>query len=72
MPLNMTQRVLLGRVDPFSADSPIKKLGIKRFPPEVFFVLRTTQMLRGLAVGLQQPDFSVAKRWRKLATKAAA
>ena len=55
------------RVDPFAPDSPIKELGIKYFPPEVFFVLRTIQMLRGLALGMKQPDFSTAKRWRNLA-----
>ena len=58
------------RVDPFSPDSPIKKLGIKHFPPEVFFVLRTIQMLRGLAMGMKQPEFSTAKRWKHLAKKA--
>ena len=58
------------RVDPFDPKSPIKKLGIKKFPPDVFFVLRTTQMLRGLAIGMQQPDFSTSKRWKKLAEDA--
>jgi len=57
-------------VDPFSPDSPIKKLGIQYFPPDVFFVLRTTQMLRGLAMGMQQPDFSTSKRWKNLAEDA--
>lgn len=41
------------RVDPFSADSPIKKLAIQHFPPDVFFVLRVVQLLRGLAGGMQ-------------------
>ncbi len=63
-------RKLMCRVDTFSPDSPIKKLGIKHFPPEVFFVLRTIQMLRGLAMGMQQPEFSTAKRWKHLAEKA--
>lgn len=63
-------RACVCRVDPFSPDSPIKKLGISYFPPDVFFVLRTTQMLRGLAMGMQQPDFSTSKRWKKLAEDA--
>lgn len=58
------------RVDPFSPDSPIKKLGITHFPPEVFFVLRTVQMLRGLAMGMGQPDFSTARLWEGLAKSA--
>ena len=41
------------RVDPFSADSPIKQLEIQHFPPDVFFVLRVVQLLRGLSGGMQ-------------------
>lgn len=40
-----------GRVDPFSPDSPIKKTAIERFPPDLFFVLRVVQLLRGIAQG---------------------
>lgn len=57
-------------MDPFSPDSPIKKLGISHFPPEVFFVLRTIQMLRGLSIGMKLDDFSTAKRWKSLAADA--
>ena len=28
-------------------------MGIEHFPPDVFFVLRVTQMLRGLAAGMK-------------------
>ncbi|KAK9908263.1 hypothetical protein WJX75_005060 [Coccomyxa subellipsoidea] len=57
------------RVDPFSPDSPIKSLGISHFPPDVFFVLRVMQLLRGLAGGLGV-DFSAAKQWAPLARRA--
>ncbi|EIE21462.1 ABC1-domain-containing protein [Coccomyxa subellipsoidea C-169] len=57
------------RVDPFSPDSPIKSLGISHFPPDVFFVLRVMQLLRGLAGGLGV-DFSAARQWAPLARRA--
>ena len=57
------------RVDPFSDDSPIKALGIAHFPPDVFFVLRVMQLLRGLAGGLGV-EFSAAEQWAPYAKKA--
>lgn len=39
------------QVDPFDESSPIKKAAIKTFPPDLFFVLRVTQLLRGIAQG---------------------
>ena len=60
---------LLHRVDPFSDDSPIKTLGIAHFPPDVFFVLRVMQLLRGLAGGLGV-EFSAAEQWLPYAKKA--
>ena len=32
------------RVDPFDPDSPIKKMGVQKFPPDMFFVLRVVQV----------------------------
>lgn len=58
------------RVDPFSPDSPIKALGIEHFPPDVFFVLRVMQLLRGLAGGMGVADFSAAKQWAPYAQNA--
>ena len=60
---------LVCRVDPFSDDSPIKALGIAHFPPDVFFVLRVMQLLRGLAGGLGV-EFSAAEQWTPYAKKA--
>ena len=52
-----------GRVDPFAEDSPIKQLEISHFPPDMFFVLRTVQLLRGLAKGMGVDEFSAATQW---------
>jgi hypothetical protein len=53
---------LLCRVDPFDPESPIKKMGISRFPPDMFFVLRVTQLLRGLAQGMGVEEFSASEQ----------
>ena len=53
----------VGRVDPFAEDSPIKQLEISHFPPDMFFVLRTVQLLRGLAKGMGVDEFSSASQW---------
>jgi hypothetical protein len=58
------------RVDPFAEDSPVKKISIDTFPPDVFFVLRVTQMLRGLAGGMGVKDFSNVVQWRPYAEAA--
>ncbi len=39
------------QVDPFDPDSPIKKNSIEYFPPDMFFVLRVVQLLRGISQG---------------------
>lgn len=59
-----------GHVDPFDPESPIKKLGIQTFPKDLFFILRTVQLLRGLKEGMKLPDdFSTAALWRSLANE---
>ena len=68
-PRKLTAMLLQHRVDPFSDDSPIKALGIEHFPPDVFFVLRVMQLLRGLAGGLGV-EFSAAEQWAPYAKKA--
>jgi hypothetical protein len=42
---------LVNQVDPFDPKSPIKQSAISYFPPDMFFVLRVVQLLRGLANG---------------------
>lgn len=39
------------QVDPFDQNSPIKQAAIEKFPPDMFFVLRVVQLLRGMANG---------------------
>lgn len=39
------------QVDPFDKDSPLKQASIEKFPPDMFFVLRVVQLLRGMANG---------------------
>ncbi|PSC70875.1 putative aarF domain-containing kinase 1 [Micractinium conductrix] len=59
-----------GKADPFDPESPIKKMGIKTFPPDMFFVLRVVQLLRGLATGMKVSEFSSAKQWGPYARQA--
>lgn len=42
------------QVDPFDENSPIKQAAIEKFPPDMFFVLRVVQLLRGMANGEQR------------------
>jgi hypothetical protein len=37
------------QVDPFDPNSPIKQAAVEKFPPDMFFVLRVVQLLRGMA-----------------------
>jgi len=43
--------LLILQVDPFDQNSPIKRAAIEKFPPDMFFVLRVVQLLRGMANG---------------------
>ncbi|OMO94629.1 hypothetical protein CCACVL1_05901 [Corchorus capsularis] len=56
-------------LQPFSDDSSIKKIAVKSFPEELFSVLRTVHLLRGLSVGLGI-NFSCAEQWRPIAEEA--
>lgn len=56
-----------GIVNPFDPDSPIKQVSVENFPPDLFFVLRVSQLLRGLANGMKIQDFSAAKQWSEYA-----
>ncbi len=68
--MHACMRARMCSVDPFSPDSPIKALPIEHFPPDVFFVLRVMQLLRGLAGGMGVRDFSAARQWAPLARAA--
>ncbi|KAJ0950568.1 putative ABC-type Cd(2+) transporter [Helianthus annuus] len=56
-------------LQPFSEDSSIKKVAVQAFPEELFSVLRTVQLLRGLSVGLGI-NYSCAEQWRPIAEEA--
>lgn len=56
-------------LQPFSDDSSIKKISVKAFPEELFSVLRTVHLLRGLSVGLGI-NYSCAEQWRPFAEEA--
>ncbi|KAI4336278.1 hypothetical protein L6164_014822 [Bauhinia variegata] len=53
-------------LQPFAEDSSIKKIAVKAFPEELFSVLRTVHLLRGLSVGLGI-NYSCAEQWRTVA-----
>ncbi|KAL5223340.1 hypothetical protein ABZP36_028053 [Zizania latifolia] len=56
-------------MSPFSEDSSLNKVGVQSFPEELFSVLRTIQLLRGLTVGMGL-RFSCAEQWKPIAEEA--
>ncbi|CAK9156878.1 unnamed protein product [Ilex paraguariensis] len=56
-------------LQPFSEESSIKKIAVQAFPEELFSVLRTVHLLRGLSVGLGI-NYSCAEQWRPIAEEA--
>ncbi|KAL6497212.1 hypothetical protein OROGR_029141 [Orobanche gracilis] len=56
-------------LQPFSDDSSIKTIAVQAFPEELFSVLRTVHLLRGLSVGLGI-NYSCAEQWRPIAEEA--
>lgn len=56
-------------LQPFSEGSSIKKIAVEAFPEELFSVLRTVHLLRGLSVGLGI-NYSCAEQWRPIAEEA--
>ncbi|XP_023635247.1 uncharacterized aarF domain-containing protein kinase 1 isoform X1 [Capsella rubella] len=56
-------------LQPFSEDSSIKKISVEAFPEELFSVLRTVVLLRGLSVGIGI-NYSCSQHWRSMAEEA--
>ncbi|MQL83232.1 hypothetical protein Taro_015722 [Colocasia esculenta] len=56
-------------MSPFADDSSLKKIGVKSFPEELFCILRTIQLLRGLSTGLGI-NYSCSEQWRPIAEAA--
>lgn len=42
-----------GTVNPFDEDSPLKICPVSNFPPDLFFVLRVIQLIRGIKQGME-------------------
>ncbi|GAB2269718.1 hypothetical protein Dimus_004640 [Dionaea muscipula] len=57
------------QLQPFSEESSIKKIAVQGFPEELFSVLRTVHLLRGLSLGLGI-SYSCAEQWRPIAEDA--
>eukprot|EP00270_Netrium_digitus_P001559 TRINITY_DN11727_c0_g1_i1.p1 TRINITY_DN11727_c0_g1~~TRINITY_DN11727_c0_g1_i1.p1 ORF type:complete len:621 (-),score=161.80 TRINITY_DN11727_c0_g1_i1:145-2007(-) len=52
--------------DPFSQESTLKQNPIQEFPRDLFFIVRTVQLLRGLSLGMDV-NISTAQLWRPIA-----
>mmetsp|Transcript_11476 Transcript_11476/g.29037 ORF Transcript_11476/g.29037 Transcript_11476/m.29037 type:complete len:560 (-) Transcript_11476:1284-2963(-) len=50
--------------DPFHEMSVMKEVSVDAFPAELFLLLKTVQIFRGMAMGIGVPEFSVAREWR--------
>ena len=64
-----TAEVEGARMNPFDDACALRANAVLAFPPELFFVLRAVQMLRGLAHGVGAPNFSVADAWAPAARR---
>lgn len=56
-------------LQPYAEDATLKKVAVQAFPEELFSVLRTVHLLRGLSVGLGL-NYSCAEEWRPIAEEA--
>ncbi|CAM6010856.1 unnamed protein product [Sphagnum balticum] len=52
--------------NPFADDSVLTEISVKNFPKDLFFILRTIHILRGLSVGMGCP-YSSSEQWKPLA-----
>lgn len=59
----------LTKANPFNKDDVLRKFPVKNFPKDMFFVLRTIHILRGLSVFMGIP-YSCAEEWREFAKQA--
>jgi hypothetical protein len=56
--------------NPFSDQSALRSATVKDLPPDLFFVLRTVQILRGICAATGNSDYSIADAWAPAARKA--
>ncbi|KAH8959178.1 hypothetical protein BDL97_06G066500 [Sphagnum fallax] len=52
--------------NPFGEDTVLNDVSVKNFPKDLFFILRTIHILRGLSVGMDCP-YSSSEQWKPLA-----
>lgn len=50
-------------ISPFAANNPLRTTPVKRMPPDLFFVLRVVQTLRGMATLGGNLDFVMSRVW---------
>lgn len=53
--------------DPFSETSALRFGSVSSFPKELFFLLRTMQILRGICSATSNADYSIIDSWAHLA-----
>lgn len=56
--------------NPFADDSALKSATVESFPPDLFFLLRTIQIFKGICSATDNDDFSLAREWEPLARRA--
>ena len=63
-----TKRIPGCIVDPFKPGSTLKLNPVVNIPPDLYFLIRTVQLMRGIAYGFDI-DFSLAESWSTFAQK---
>lgn len=58
------------KTNPFDRDAAIHSNRVITMPPDLFFVVRTVQMLRGISAAFGLDDFSLADQWAPYAQQA--
>lgn len=55
-------------IDPFNPGSTLKINSVVKMPPDLYFLIRTVQLMRGIAFGFEI-DFSLAESWAPYARR---
>lgn len=55
--------------NPFSEASALKSVCVNRFPPELFFLMRTVQIIKGICNASGNTDFSITQEWAPIAKR---
>ena len=57
-------------IDPFNSNSAIKRNAVLSMPSDLYFLLRTIQIMRGMSKAFGLKDFSLAEVWTPYAKDA--